>query len=74
MCLSFLICSEEVKDKNFCIFHKSVEWPTFTEAQTSNSKISLALCSVQCGFKVVNKKILCLYLQYTEKSSTFIRN
>lgn len=53
---SFLISSEKVKEKNFYMPHKSVEGPTFTEAQTSNRKISLTLCFVQCGFKVVEKE------------------
>jgi len=36
--------------------HKSVEKPTFTEVQTNNPKISLTLCFVQWGFKVMEKK------------------
>lgn len=70
----FLICSEKVKDKNFYMLHKSVEGLTFTEAQTSNPKISLTLCFVQHEFNLPEKKNLILYLQYTEMSFKFTRN
>lgn len=74
MCLSFLICNEKVKNKNY-MPHESVEGPTFTADQSSNPKISLTLYFAQHGFKVMRKKTpIILYLQYTEISFKLIRN
>lgn len=75
MCLSFLICNEKVKNKNYYMPHESFEEPTFTEDQGSTQKRKFDLVFCPARIQSCEKNIpIILYLQNTEMSFKFIRN